>query len=390
MIASGETVGRYTVDREIGRGGMAVVYLAEQGDLDRRVALKQLAGLHASDPASVARFLYESRVTGGLQHPNIVTVYEYFQADGVPFIAMEYLDRGSLRAHVGRLTLPQVCGVMEGLLAALAHAADRGIVHRDLKPENVMLTSTGGVKVGDFGIAKALGDAGVGFATATGTTVGTPVYMAPEQAMGQEVSPSTDLYAAGVMAYELVLGRVPFPAEQTPVAVLLKHVNEPPPPAAEIDPDIDPALAAWLARMLAKDPSDRPEDAPAAWEALEEIVLRLEGPRWRREARIVAGAAPAAEQRPLTPAPFSQQVETPPPAATDPSPAPPADPTVAPPVPTPPRRVAARRRWLRDVRRRRGGPGRALAALGDPGGAPADTTRRPRAVRRRLRDVRRR
>ena len=150
------TIGRYEIVREVGRGATAVVHLARQTDLDRNVALKELAGLRAADPDAVERFLRESRMAGSLSHPNIVTVYEYFQHDATAFIAMEYFERGSLRPYVGRLGLEQVGGVLEGLLAGLAHAERRGIVHRDLKPENVMVTTEGSVKIADFGLAKTL------------------------------------------------------------------------------------------------------------------------------------------------------------------------------------------------------------------------------------------
>ncbi|HSJ73376.1 MAG TPA: serine/threonine-protein kinase, partial [Miltoncostaeaceae bacterium] len=308
MPSAGERIGRFEVVREIGRGGMAVVYLARQQDLNRDVALKQLAAFHAADPASAARFLQESRITGSLGHPNIVTVHEYFQHDGVPYIAMEFLERGSLRPYVRSLTEAQVAGVMEGVLAALSHASDQGIVHRDLKPENLMLTRMGTVKVADFGIAKAVNAVQTSYATATGTTVGTPAYMAPEQAMAKGVGPHTDLYAVGVMAYEMLVGKVPFTAD-TPIAVLLQHVNDPLPLPREVRPDLDPELAAWLERMLAKSPSDRPADAAEAWDQLEGIIIGMLGPRWRRDARLLEAAAPGA-YKPLTPAPF-ESVQTP-------------------------------------------------------------------------------
>src|SRR6201990_3527053 len=150
-----KTVGRYEILREVGRGGMAMVYLARQTDLDRFVALKELGAFHASDPSFAQRFLRESRVAGSLSHPNVVTVHDYFEHDGTPYIAMEYLPRGSLRAYVGRTSAAESIGVLEGLLAGLDHAARAGIVHRDIKPENLMVTDAGHVKIADFGIAKA-------------------------------------------------------------------------------------------------------------------------------------------------------------------------------------------------------------------------------------------
>ena len=178
-------VGRYEIVRQLGRGGMATVHLARQHALDREVALKELHPAHAADAAFARRFLQESRVAGALNHPSVVSVIEYFEHDGAPFIAMEYLERGSLRPLVGRLTLAHVAGVLEGVLGGLAEAAAQGIVHRDLKPENVLLTVDGHAKVADFGIAKALGQLQMTeLRTATGAIVGTPAYMAPEQVMG--------------------------------------------------------------------------------------------------------------------------------------------------------------------------------------------------------------
>jgi hypothetical protein len=286
-------VGRYEIVREVGRGGTAVVYLARQSDLDRDVALKELAGLYAADPAFVARFLRESRVAGSLNHPNIVTVHEYFEHEGTAFIAMEYFERGSLRGVVSGLTLPQVAGVLEGVLAGLGHAHARGVVHRDLKPENVMVTSGGAVKIADFGVAKVLEDAAGRPLTLSGTTLGTPAYMAPEQALATEVGPAADLYAVGVMAYEMLSGNVPFHGSDVAMAIMLQHLNEAPPPLREARPDLDPALCAWVERLLAKTPADRPESAGSAWDELEEAVIGVAGPRWHRSSRLTGSQAAA-------------------------------------------------------------------------------------------------
>src|ERR671932_647850 len=154
----------------------------------RFVALKELGAFHASDASFAQRFLRESRVAGSLSHPNIVTVHDYFEHDGTPYIAMEYVERGSLRPYVGHLSFAQIGGVLEGLLAGLAHAESHGIVHRDLKPENLMVTADGRVKIADFGIAKATTKMQTGaFLTAAGMTIGTPRYMAPEQARAERV-----------------------------------------------------------------------------------------------------------------------------------------------------------------------------------------------------------
>src|SRR3954453_2978347 len=217
-----KTVGRYEILRELGRGGMALVYLARQTDLDRFVALKELGAFHASDASFAQRFLRESRVAGSLSHPNIVTVHDYFEHEGTPYIAMEYVEGGSLRPYVGKMTLSQIGGTMEGLLAGLSPAEQNGVVHRDLKPENLMVTAEGRVKIADFGIAKATSKLHTeAFRTATGTTVGTPTYMAPEQAMAQAVGPWTDLYSLGCIAFELFTGQVPFHDPDEPMAILL-------------------------------------------------------------------------------------------------------------------------------------------------------------------------
>ena len=302
-----KTVGRYEILRELGRGGMATVHLARQRDLDRLVALKELGAFHAADPSFAQRFVRESRVAGSLSHPSIVTVHDYFEHDGTPYIAMEYVEGGSLRPWVGRMTLAQRSGVLEGILAGLTCAEDQGIVHRDLKPENVMVSSHGQVKIADFGIAKATTNLQTGeFQTATGVTIGTPNYMAPEQAMGQQVGPWTDLYSVGCMAFELFTGRLPFHDTDAPMAILMRQVNEAIPPVRAIDPSIDEGISDWIQGLLNKDPAARMGSAAEAWDAYEEIADRLLPRRWRRVARLTGGpgeAPPAAAPPPFTPPP---------------------------------------------------------------------------------------
>ncbi len=296
------TVGRYGIVRELGRGGMGVVWLAWQGDLDRNVALKELSRFHASDPMFARRFVRESRFAGSLTHPNIVTVFDYFEHDGTPYIAMEYVERGSLRPYVGGLTLAQIGGVLDGLLAGLEAAAERGIVHRDLKPENVMVTGDGSVKITDFGIAKATEESGAQTAvlTQTGAAIGTPAYMSPEQATAGEIGPWTDLYSLGCIAYELFTGKPPFAEAKTPMAALVKHASEPLPPASSVA-DVDPEFSAWIEFLTAKDPKARPASAGAAREDLEDLLLARLGPTWRRQARLAEPQA--AIPGPATPPP---------------------------------------------------------------------------------------
>src|SRR4051812_23327406 len=239
-----EQVGPYRIVRVLGRGGMAVVYLAKQPVLARSVALKELAPFLAGDPALAQRFIREARVAGSLNHPNVVTVFDFLEQDGVPYIAMEYLERGSLRPFVGRMSLAQIAGVLEGLLAALSHAEAMKIVHRDVKPENLLVTSEGGIKIADFGIAKAIQQVATEeMLTPAGATVGTPAYMAPEQAMAQEIGGWTDLYQTGVVAFELLSGAVPFRADESPIAVLMKHISDPVPP---LPVGTNPTLEAWV------------------------------------------------------------------------------------------------------------------------------------------------
>jgi serine/threonine protein kinase len=299
-------VGRYEILEELGRGGMATVYLARQTDLDRSVALKELSAFRQSDPSFVQRFLRESRLAGSLNHPNIVTVLDYFEEDGTPYIAMEYVDGGSLRPQIGHMSLTQVAGVLEGMLAALDHAQRREVVHRDLKPENVMVTSDGRVKITDFGIAKATGTATAGsFRTATGMTVGTPNYMAPEQAMGRDIGPRTDLYSLGVMAFEMFVGQVPFHDTEEPVAVLMRQISDPIPSPRSLNPEVHPAISDWIERLLEKDPEERTRSAAEAGDELEEIVIGLVGPRWRRSARLLEASRrpPDSPAGPATPPP---------------------------------------------------------------------------------------
>ena len=228
---------------------------------------------------------------------------EYFEHEGVPFIAMEYLERGSLRPLVGQLTLAQVAGVLDSVLGGLAEAAAQGIVHRDLKPENVLVTADGHAKVADFGIAKAIGQVCMtDFRTATGQIVGTPAYMAPEQISGGEITPQVDLYATGLIAYELLAGRHPFHGTDAPMALLMRHVNDDPPPLASVRPDLPPGVVAWVHAMLAKDPAARPAGAAHAWDRLEGVVSDALGPRWRRAALLTESAAePPAEAEPAPP-----------------------------------------------------------------------------------------
>ena len=314
-------VGRFDLLEVIGRGGAAVVYLAMQRDLQRHVALKELAPFHLADTSFAERFVEESRLAGSMNHANIVTVHEFFEDGSVPYIAMEYLPHGSLRQYIGRLSTAQIAGVLEGVLAGLAHGEAHQIVHRDLKPENLLVAVDGRVKIADFGVARAYSKAATrAVVTVAGTTIGTPAYMSPEQALGTDLTPATDLYSLGVVAWELLTGQVPFDETDTPVAVLYRHVHEPVPSVRSVAPDVDEGIAEWLEKMLAKRPEDRFQSADEAWVALEDLVLDLLGPRWRREARLTLDDATPRARRTLTPASFySGTLDTPASEADEPS-----------------------------------------------------------------------
>jgi serine/threonine protein kinase len=335
-----ERVGPYQIVRQIGRGGMAVVYLARQPALARSVALKELSPFHVRDESLARRFLREARVAGSLNHPNVVTVFDFIEQDGRPYIAMEYLERGSLRPSIGKLSVAQAAGVLEGLLAALSHAESVKIVHRDVKPENLLVTTDGAIKIGDFGIAKAYQQVATEeMLTPAGATVGTPAYMAPEQAMAQEIGPWTDLYQTGVVAFELFTGDVPFHAEGAPMAMIMKHISEPVPAMPD---GTDASLEGWVRRLLAKDPAERPASAREAWEELEEIILGVLGPLWRRDARLGEPDPTVEHSLPLSPARFSSwQDYVPSDAAARPAPPPPRAVTPPPPVTPQPAPAAA-------------------------------------------------
>ena len=259
--------GRYRLVAKIGSGGMADVWCATDQELGRRVALKVLHPRFAADPQFVRRFRAEASHAAGLQHPNVVAVFDRGEWDGTPYIAMEHIEGPTLKEIVrerGALPPALAADVIIQVLRAARYAHKHGIVHRDLKPHNVILDEEGRVKVTDFGIARA----GASQMTETGAIMGTAHYLSPEQAQGQAVDGRSDLYSIGVMLYELLTGRVPFDAE-SPVSIAVRHVSEPPVPPAELNPEVPPALEAVTLRALAKAPEDRFQDADSFIAALE-------------------------------------------------------------------------------------------------------------------------
>ncbi len=255
-------IGKYLIKGELGRGGMGAVYLAEQPGLGREVAIKELILSPAADPTALMRFLQEAQVMARTSHPNLVQVHDLEQIGDANYIVLEFVRGRSLRdmVNLGPVPLPQTFAVMHGVLQALDYAHKHAIVHRDMKPENVLLSDEGNVKVADFGIARLTDDSGPGgTATKTGTTVGTPQYMSPEQVASSKVDGRSDLYSAGIMLYELVVGQPPFTASEAdgPFTLMAKHVQAPPKPPSVHRPGIDMRLEEMILKSLSKRPEDR-------------------------------------------------------------------------------------------------------------------------------------
>jgi len=253
---------RYAIERPIARGGMADVFLARDRQLDRPVAVKVLFPEFARDPTFVERFRREAQNAAMLNHPNIVSVYDYGQERGSYFIVMEYVEGPSVRDVLksdGPLPIMQAARITAEIAGALDFAHRHGVVHRDVKPGNVLITPSGQVKVTDFGIAANPTDAGHGLTT-TGAVIGTATYFSPEQAQGYQVDGRTDVYALGVVLYEMVTGQPPFSAE-SPVAVVMKHVREQVVPPTQGRADLPPALEQIIMTALSKDVETRYQSA---------------------------------------------------------------------------------------------------------------------------------
>jgi serine/threonine-protein kinase len=260
--------GRYKLLAKVGGGGMADVWLAEDSHLQRRIALKVLHGRFAQDREFVMRFRREAESAAGLQHPNIVSVYDRGEWQGTYYIAMQYIEGPTLKQLIDSgITVEQGVAVIRQVLQAAGYAHRQGIVHRDLKPQNVIVDAEGKAVVTDFGIARA----GVSEITQTGSVMGTPHYLSPEQAQGFEVTAVSDLYSIGVMLYEALTGRVPFEGESA-VAVAMKQVSQMPQRPSSIQPRVSPALDAVVMRALEKDPGQRFQSADAFIAALDQAM----------------------------------------------------------------------------------------------------------------------
>ena len=320
--------GRYRIVGRIGSGGMADVYRAEDTHLGREVALKMLHRRFAQDAEFVERFRREAKSAAGLQHPNVVGVFDRGEHDGTYYIAMECLHGRTLKdvvheeAPVDQLRVIDL-GVQ--ILAAAAFAHKRGVIHRDFKPHNVIVDDEGVAKVTDFGIARA----GASEMTETGSIMGTAQYLSPEQAQGHAVAATSDLYSIGVMLYELLTGRLPFEGDSA-VAIALKHLSEPPPPMSSDGLVIEPNLESVVLGALAKDPAAR-------WQSAEDFAAALEACRPYVEAQAAGG--PVTESTAVfAPIPVAD------PAATAVGPAAAGPPATEPSAGTP-GQMARRRRW---------------------------------------------
>jgi eukaryotic-like serine/threonine-protein kinase len=267
---------RYDVVRPLGSGGMGEVYLARDRVLGRDVALKVLRKQYAGDDEFAERFKREAMSAASLSHPNIIQVYDRGETEeGASYIAMEYVPGGTLKERIfrnGPLEAADAGGIGAQVAGALGAAHDRGMVHRDIKPQNVVLTARGGAKVADFGIARAGSSATI---SRTGSVMGTAGYMSPEQALGKPATPKSDLYSLGVVLYEALTGELPYTADN-PIAVSMKHVNEPLSPPIELNPRVPRGMNALVTKLLAKDPEDRYADADELAEDLWRVNRGLE------------------------------------------------------------------------------------------------------------------
>lgn len=258
----GQTLGKYEIIELIGQGGMATVYKGYQKDIDRYVAIKVLPPHPAQDAQFVERFQLEARTIARLQHPHILPLYDYGSQDDILYLAMAYVQGGSLsdRLDSGAMKLADIEKLLHQVAAALDYAHRQGIIHRDIKPDNILIDGEGYALLADFGIAKLIeGDSRL---TGTGGLVGTPAYMAPEQAQGLPVTGALDIYSLGVVVYEMITGKQPYTAE-TPMQIVIKHMTDPVPNIRTVSENLPPALEVVMLRVLAKEPQDRYATATA-------------------------------------------------------------------------------------------------------------------------------
>ncbi|MCC6176488.1 MAG: protein kinase [Chloroflexi bacterium] len=282
--------GRYRLDSVLGQGGMAIVYKAEDMALGRTVAIKVLREQYGGEAEFLERFRREGRSAARLNHPNVIAIFDVGQDGPLNYIVMEYVEGEDLKEIIqrdGPLPPDQLVDIGCQIAAALEYAHRAGLVHRDVKSQNVLVTTDGHVKVADFGIAVALGERSI---TQTGMVIGSVHYMAPEQAEGRPTTPASDVYALGVVLYEMATGQLPFTAE-SPLAIARMHLDEPPVPPQQLNPRLPPTIGETILACLAKDPASRPASA-----ALVAAALRGQRARARDRTEVVSAVAGPARQ----------------------------------------------------------------------------------------------
>ncbi len=262
---------RYQLQDPLGRGGVGTIYRGIDTRMNRVVAIKVLREVYSTDPKFVTRFQREAKVTLSLQHPNIVQVYDYGQTDGNYFIVMEFVEGTDLRRYLrsrGVLDVDRAVIIAHAVALGLGAAHRRGIVHRDVQPQNVLVGRDGSIKLTNFDIASVYKDLNTERLTTTGMTLGTVQYYAPVQVPGEIVSPAADVYALGIVLYEMLTGHTPFDGD-TPVAVAMPHIEDSPTPPSQFNPNIPPALEEIILRCLEKVPGMRFRDGSQLAHALE-------------------------------------------------------------------------------------------------------------------------
>jgi serine/threonine-protein kinase len=271
-FSSGENVGPYRIVEQLGQGGMATVFKAYHPALDRYVAMKVLHPAFKEDPNFLARFQREARIVAKLEHPHIVPIYDFSEHKGMAYLVLRYVEGETLKVHLKEGPLPseRMLEILKPVAEALAYAHEQGVLHRDIKPSNIMLTPEGGIFLTDFGLARM---AQSGESTLSqDMMIGTPQYISPEQAKGEEVDERTDVYSLGVVLFEMLTGRVPFSAD-TPYSVVHDHIYTALPLPTTIKPDIPPALERVVLKALAKEKEDRYQKVSELAMALEDAVV---------------------------------------------------------------------------------------------------------------------
>ncbi|HEX6547611.1 MAG TPA: protein kinase [Candidatus Dormibacteraeota bacterium] len=319
-LEPGSNLGPYRIVEQVGRGGMATVYKAHHAALERFVAIKVLPEFLAEQEGFKERFQQEAVAVAHLRHPSILAVHDYGEEEGASYIVTEFVEGGTLATKMGhRHTVQETVDVLGPIASALDYAHARKILHRDLKPSNILLTGEGTPILGDFGLAKMMGPQEKGL-TMSGAIIGTPEYMAPEQCKGVEIDAEADIYALGIVAYQMLTGQVPFTAD-TPAAVIVAQLQNQLPPPRSINPDLPPGVESVLLRCLAKNPADRYRTAG-------EFIGAL----------VVAGQAepaPAPVPRPSVIAPSPPSPTPSPPPSPPPTPPPTMTPSMPPAPPSP-------------------------------------------------------